>query len=242
MLRQTKKTPRHLIPIRVRFAGKSLMIRPVAIHEPGHMLVAMEHGYEIDHAVIQQPHDIRRSVDIDIDMQRRGCIGYVRRKPKRKKDDGYFIRKGSFECLDPRVLERVEIKVAGRIALEVVTGNKKLAKQGSRADYRRARKAIDQHNLMRFGMSGSMLVTKLLRAREEAIRSLLSKRLDDLLRLSAELDARQLLDGRSAAKISSFAMAWQPPQPVRSARRRRASTFSVTGIYSSRINFGALIV
>ena len=220
MSRQTKKTPRHLIPIRVRFADKSLMIRPVAIHEAGHMLVAMEHGYEIDHAAIRQPRDIRRSADIDMDMQRRGCIGYVRRKPKKRKDDGPFKHKSTVECFDTRVLERVEIKVAGRIALEVVTGNKKLAKQGSRADYRRARKAIDQHNLSHFCMSDSMRVTKLLRSREDAVRSFVSKHLYDLIRLSAELDARQLLDGRSAARILSIAIAWQPPQPVRSVHRR----------------------
>ncbi|MFT5509029.1 MAG: hypothetical protein ACI89J_002106 [Hyphomicrobiaceae bacterium] len=210
MPRQSYKTPSHLIPIRIHLAGKTLKIRPVAIHEAGHLLVAIEHGVRINHAALRQPCSASGWADVDVDMLSRRKLGYVRRKSFFRRNGQLKVPCETFAEEVARLLTEVEIKIAGRIAIDVVTGDRELSRKGSKRDYAQARRVITQHVKQHCSAPSmsQVLVRKILLSRECSVRSLLSKRLDDLLRLASELDARQYLDGAVAVEIAKHQTTW----------------------------------
>lgn len=145
MPRRINKTPRHLVPVRVRVARTTLIIRPVAIHEAGHLLVAIEHGDEIDHAALRQHREASGAFDVDTDMLSRRRLGYVRRKSLVRGNRQRGSQSDGIPKDIDRVFKEVDIKIAGRLAIEIITGDNQLARLGSRKDYDQARWAIIKH-------------------------------------------------------------------------------------------------
>jgi hypothetical protein len=196
MRRYEPRSP-HLNHITVLALGRTIELRPVSIHEAGHLVLCLEHGFAIEWAEIHP-------ATASFNRLGRARLGHVRRQTTRQI---LGSARPLFEPTELAIVERsIEVSLAGRIAVEIATGDADFARIGSTGDHR-----LVEQTIRRYLLTGDMPRREYLWLQQSIIdrltastRSTLARQMDVLLLLAARLDNYERLSGADVQRIAQF--------------------------------------